>query len=869
MEGGSRGVGPAAPQRLELQLEGLVQGVGFRPWVHRLATELGLRGWVANGPDGAAVALEGERPALERFLAALPESPPAHCRIDRLEVRWGSSQGEPAGMRIAPSTAVAPGRAGGATSETAAAARALVLPDLATCEACLAELRDPGNRRHGYPLISCTDCGPRYSLLRRLPFERDNTSLADFPLCAACRREYGDPADRRFHAQTLSCPACGPRLAWRELDRSRAPAAGLDSDPGIQAGQGAQATNQTAIAAAAAALRAGRIVALQGVGGFQLLVEAGNAAAVAEVRRRKGRPDKPLALMASREWIEAHGHPSPEEAALVDSAAAPIVLLHPRTPPPIAAGVTNGSAWLGVMRPSSALHHLLLEAVGGPVVATSANHSGEPLASDAVGDSAVLAALADGVLSHGLAIVNPIDDGVARVAGGHPLLLRQGRGSAPIALELAGGNTTDRTDTGTGAVLALGAQIKASFALGLQAAGGRRLALLSPALGNLESEAGSAHLQRTLAAWLKRQGVSPAALRCDGHPGYVSTRLAQALAAREGLPLVPVQHHHAHLLACAAEHGLAGPQLGVAWDGSGHGDDGTLWGGEALLITPTGYQRLARLRPFRLPGGETAAREPRRAALGLLHAGLGATGLEALQARGLASLAAFTAEELTVLHGLLDCPSAAAAARAPLCSSVGRLFDAVASLLGLVQRCSYEGQAAMALEGLATAAWEREGRDGRRGDQTPWPAAGPEERAQTMLAGGAGDGHLILRAAAAGEPRQLDWQPLLEVILADLANGRDRGAIALGFHRALASALGELASALGARQLLLAGGCFQNALLLELACAELHRRGITPLWPRQLPCNDGAIALGQLLAEKPEPDEATPRWPWPAEAGWL
>ncbi len=830
---GSRGVGPAAPQRLEIQLEGLVQGVGFRPWVHRLATELGLRGWVANGPDGAAVALEGESPALERFLAALPVAGPAHCRIDRLEVRWGSSQGEPAGMRIAPSSAVAPARAGGAACGTAAAARALVLPDLATCAACLAELRDPGNRRHGYPFISCTDCGPRYSVLRRLPFERDNTSLADFPLCAACRQEYGDPADRRFHAQTLSCPACGPQLAWREL---------------AQAGQGAQATNRAAIAAAAAALGAGRIVALQGVGGFQLLVEAGNAAAVAELRRRKGRPDKPLALMAPREWIERHGRPSPEEAALLDAAAAPIVLLRQRTPAPIAAGVTQASAWLGVMRPSSALHHLLLEAVGGPVVATSANRSGEPLASDALGDGAVLAALADGVLSHGLAIVNPIDDGVARVAGGEPLLLRQGRGSAPIALELVAGPAAGADATGTGAVLALGAQLKASFALGLPAAADRRLALLSPALGDLESEAGASHLQRTLAAWLNRQGVSPAALRCDGHPGYVSTRLARALAAREGLPLVPVQHHHAHLLACAAEHGLAGPQLGVAWDGSGHGDDGTLWGGEALLITPTGYRRLARLRPFRLPGGEAAAREPRRSALGLLHAGLGSTGLEALRARGLASLAAFTAEELTVLQGLLESPNAAAAARAPLGSSVGRLFDAVASLLGLVQRCSYEGQAAMALEGLATAAWERQGK----------PAVG---------AGRAGDGRLILQATGADTPWQLDWQPLLEAILTHLAEGRDPGAIALGFHSALAAALGELASALGARQLLLAGGCFQNALLLELAIGEVRRRGITPLWPRRLPCNDGAIALGQLLAE--EPDDGTPRWPWPADAGWL
>ncbi len=837
-------------RRLELQLEGLVQGVGFRPWVHRLAMGLGLRGWVANGPDGAAVALEGERQALERFLAALAETRPPHCRIDRQQLRWRASQGEPAGVRIAPSSAVGsgPGATGG--SRSAAAARALVLPDLATCATCLAELRDPANRRHGYPFISCTDCGPRYSLLRRLPFEREHTSLAEFPLCAACRREYGDPADRRFHAQTLSCPACGPRLAWREP--AQPPATGdaeaeadadADADAEAATAPAAAAAHRAAIAAAAAALRAGRIVALQGVGGFQLLVDAGNAAAVAELRRRKGRPDKPLALMAPRSWIEVHGRPGPAEAALLDSAAAPIVLLRRRGRPPIAAGVTQGSAWLGVMRPSSALHELLLEAYGGPLVATSANRSGEPLASDPRRDAAVLAVLADGVLSHGLAIINPVDDGVARGAGGQPLLLRQGRGQAPIALEIAGCGNGD-----AGVVLALGAQLKASVALALPLPDQRRLALLSPALGELGSTAGEAHLQHTLVAWQERHGVSPAGLRCDGHPGYVSTRLAQALAARDGLPLIAVQHHHAHLLACAAEHGLEGPQLGVAWDGSGHGDDGSLWGGEALAVERSGYRRLARLRPFPLPGGEAAAREPRRAALGLLHAGLGAAGLEAAiqEAAGLASLTAFTAEELAVLCKLLERQGALARGQAPLCSSVGRLFDAVASLLGLVQRCSYEGQAAMALEGLATAALEREGRaPGGRGA----PAASHQR--------------LALQRSPAGEPWQLDWHPLLEALLQDLAAGRDPGAIALTFHRALARGLGELASALGARQLLLAGGCFQNALLLELACTDLRQRGIEPLWPRRLPCNDGAIAIGQLLAEAPGP----PPPPRPGAAG--
>jgi hydrogenase maturation protein HypF len=786
------GLTPEQRLRLRLRIQGLVQGVGFRPHVHRLAHGLELRGWVRNDHQGVELVLEGPKPQLLAFREALQRQPPPRSRIDRIESQWNAARGEPPGFRIAAATA---GPAGASRAATA-----LITPDLATCPDCLAELGDPSNRRYGYPLISCTHCGPRYSVVERLPFERSHTSLAAFPPCLLCQQEYADPADRRFHAQTISCPRCGPRLRWQRT--------------GVAVDDDAVSGDAAAITAAAAALGRGQIVALQGMGGFQLLVDARNGPAVAELRRRKGRPEKPLALMAPRPWVERHCQLSGPEAEAFNSSAAPILLLRRRSP---AAGgevspeVAGPSPWLGVMRPTSGLHHLLLDAFGGVVVATSANRSGEPLCTDAGADGATLAALADGVLSHGLVIVNRIDDSVVRVAAGRPLLLRLGRGLAPCAVALpqpAAGPTPPG--------LALGAQVKGSFALGLG-----EQALLSPDLGDLDSTAAEQHLRRTQAQWRARHGINPAWIACDRHPGYTSTQLATALAEAEHCPLMTVQHHHAHLLAVLAEHGLEGPELGVAWDGSGLGDDGSLWGGEGLRVSRGAWERVAMLRPFRLPGGEQALREPRRAALGLLVAGFGEHWRERTALLPPASTpGAFTAEELSVLEVALG-----RALHSPLCSSVGRLFDAVASLLGLQQRCSYEAQAALALEAVALQAVDL-------GAESSWRGAYA----------------ITLRAPQGPEPWQLDWQPLLEQLLADLSAGVPPAAIALAFHRALASAIGDLAAALGASRFALSGGCFQNQLLLESSIAALRRQGIEPLWPRRLPCNDAALPIGQLLA---------------------
>jgi hydrogenase maturation protein HypF len=765
-------------QRLELEIQGLVQGVGFRPRLYGLAQQLGLRGWVRNGGSGVEVRLEGPTPQLQRFLAELRQQPPPRCRIDQLHQHWGPAAGELTDFQIAPpapQTGTLPGQGAPPTV-------ALISPDLAICPDCLADLHNPHNRRYGYPLISCTNCGPRYSVVERLPFERHHTSLADFPLCPSCEREYADPSDRRFHAQTITCPSCGPQLRW----------------------QGNTGTAAACISAAVSALQNGQIVALQGLGGFQLLVDARNPTAVASLRRRKGRPEKPLALVATRAWVDEHCLLSPEEAATFEGPAAPILLLRRRRQggTAVAVAVAPGSPWLGVMRPTSGLHQLLLESMGGVVVATSANRSGEPLCVDAGADAALLKQLADGVLSHGLRIVNRIDDSVVRVACQRPLVLRLGRGLAPCALP-----RTTRRQT-----LALGAQVKGNLALGLPG-----WWLLSPDLGDLGSSAGQQHLRHTLEQWRGRHGLRASAIGCDQHPGYASSQLAAALAEADELPLGRLQHHHAHLLAVMAEHGLEGSAMGVAWDGAGHGADGSLWGGECLRVNATGYQRLAHLRPFRLPGGEAALREPRRAALGLLIAAFGD--------QGPARWPAFSAEELRVLQRAM-----ASQLNSPLCSSVGRLFDGVAALLGLPQRCSYEGQAAMALEALAL-------------DAPASTLAYP----------------LPLRRSPGPEPWQLDWQPLLEELLRDQASGIAASVSALAFHRALAGAVAELATALQSRRFLLSGGCFQNQLLLELSTAALEQRGIEPLWPQQLPCNDGALAIGQLMGLNSTP--ASPRNP--------
>jgi hydrogenase maturation protein HypF len=795
------------PARLRLFCRGVVQGVGFRPLVHRLAAARGLAGVIENVAGAVRLELQGPRPALEALLGELPGALPAPARLQPLQPTWlPPLDPAPHGLRIA---AAAPQPLG-----VGLVAPALVA-DLAPCPACLAELHDPASRRHHYPFISCAACGPRYSIATAAPYARAHTTLAAFPLCPACLAEFHDPANRRFHAETIGCPACGPRLSFWGPDGLALPGDSLEG--------------------AAELLRGGGILALQGVGGFQLLVDAAAAEAVARLRRRKGRPAKPFALLVAdatqlAPWVEL----SPEAERLLASPAAPIVLL-PRRPGAWQAlpEVAPGSAALGVMLSASPLHQLLALALQRPLVATSGNRSGELLCTHPAEALERLAGIADGFLVHNRPIARPLDDSLVQLVEGQPALLRRARGYAPTALALPAAPAIGRT------LFALGGDLKSAPAL-LHA--GR--CWPAPHLGDLAGARQQCWLEQGLAELSARYGAQLEAISCDAHPCYVSQASAVRLASERGLPLRRVQHHRAHGLAVAAEHGLPLPLLAWCCDGLGLAPDALghqLWGGELLLLEPGECRHLAGLRPFPLPGGEAAMRQGWRVALGLLVAMGDRAGAQAPAACRSAAAAVGGAQSWELLAA-----ATAAGVQAPLCSSLGRLFDGAAALLAVCQQQSYEGEAGLRLEGLA-----------RQGFQPQELAAGG------AASGPAGDGPLV--PVADPEGGWLDWQPLIEQLLTDRAAGLPPARSALALHSSLAEGLAELAARAarehGCQRVALAGGCFQNALLLELTAAALRRRGLEPFWPGQLPCNDGGLALGQLwaaLGELPITKESPP-----------
>jgi len=748
-----------AAARWRISVRGTVQGVGFRPFVYREATTRGLAGWVRNSPAGVIIEAQGDPEALAALRDAIRHAPPANARVTAIEVRELAPRGE-TGFRIAASDESGP--------------RSLqLLPDLATCERCLAELLDPGDRRYRYPFINCIDCGPRYSIIDDLPYDRSRTAMRHFPLCKACRAEYHDPTNRRFHAEPNACPACGPRLSLWETTGA------------------VLARDDDALVAAARAIRAGRIVAVKGLGGFHLVADARDAATVDRLRTRKRRPAKPFAVMfPSLAAIRACCDVVPAAETLLTSAARPIVLL-PWRGGPIAAAVAPGNPRLGALLPYTPLHHLLLRELGFPVVATSGNLGGEPIVTDETEALSRLAGIADAFLVHDRPIVRPLDDSVAQLVCGEPQLLRLARGHAPMSLPVAG------VPAG---LLAGGGHLKTSVAL----TRGTDV-VLGAHLGDLESAAACRTHAVALDDLVRLLDATPRCVVGDDHPGYASHRALE----RTGLPRVTVQHHLAHVAACLAEHGRVPPALGVAWDGTGQGPDGTIWGGEFLRVSRNGWRRIARLRPFRLPGGEAAVREPRRAALGLLHA---AYGERAFTMTDFPPLQAFDPGERTILERLLT-----RGVNAPSTSSMGRLFDACAALLGLCQRSRFEGQAAMRLEGAARHATAR-------------PAYA-----------------FPLRRTADATPVELDWQPALDALLADIRAGVDVGSIADAWHRGLAAAIVAVAEHAGERVVVLSGGCFQNVRLTETTVAALRVGGFNPLWHQRVPPNDGGLALGQAV----------------------
>ena len=743
------------PQRLRLVIHGAVQGVGFRPFVYRLAEELGLAGWVNNSPQGVVVEVEGPAGRVRELLLRIEKERPPLAAIHSLEPTFL----EPVGYR---GFEIRPSLESGTPT-------ALVLPDIATCPDCLREVHSPGDRRFRYPFANCTNCGPRYTIVEALPYDRPHTTMKGFPLCPCCLAEYENPRDRRFHAQPIACPECGPHLElW---DR-----------------QGAVlATHHQALLDTARALRQGALVALKGLGGFQLLADARNTAALERLRQGKRRGEKPFALMyPSLAQVEAHCQVSGLEARLLCAPEAPIVLLR-RKGDDLSPLVAPSHPCLGVMLPYTPLHHLLLGELGFPLVATSGNLADEPICIDEHQALARLGGIAEVFLVHNRPIRRHADDSIVRLVAGRELVLRRARGYAPLPVLLASALPT---------LVAVGAHLKNAIALSVGTQ-----AFVSQHLGDLETAPALAAFDQALNDLQQLYRARPEAVACDLHPDYLSTRRAQGL----GLPVVEVQHHYAHILSCMAENHLSPPVLGVCWDGTGYGPDGTVWGGEFLLVKGKGYHRLARLRPFPLPGGEQAVREPRRAALGLLWTLCGEESLTL----NLPTLNAFTPTELKVLEQMLR-----QGVNAPLTSSAGRLFDAAASLLGLCQHNHFEGQAAMQLEFALEEAC---------GDAYPMD--------------------LI-----PGEPATLDWGPMIAALLADQRAGLSLGRISARFHNGLVEGILAAARLAGLPQVALSGGCFQNQYLSERAITRLRQEGFRPHWHQRIPPNDGGIALGQLVA---------------------
>ncbi len=783
-----------------IAVQGIVQGVGFRPWVHGLAAARRLGGRIRNDASGVRIEVEGETPALESFLEELARRPPPLARIHRMRVRRRPPRGW-RDFRIQ-------------ESRGAEERAALVPPDTATCDDCLRELFDPADRRFRYPFLNCTRCGPRLTIVRDLPYDRPRTTMAGFPMCEACRREYEDPADRRFHAQPTACPACGPRLRLYDPEGRTLAAAGA-SDP---------------LRAAVAALLEGRIVAVKGLGGWHLACDARRPEAVRRLRARKRRPTKPLAVMvrdvsAARALCEL----GPAEEGLLVSARRPIVLLRKRPRPTrgarapggarlaegvgpdgervaegvgpggerVAEEVAPGTRRLGVMLPYTPLHHLLAAEAGRPLVMTSGNRTDEPIAIRDEDARARLADIADLFLGHDRPIETRCDDSVWRVLAGGPVPLRRSRGWAPQPVRLPVASPAP--------LLAVGGQQKNAFCL---VRGDR--AFPSPHVGDLGSPEAIRAFREGIARYQRLLGIRPAAVAHDLHPAYASTGHAAAL---EGLERIGVQHHHAHVAGCLAEHGERGPAIGIAFDGTGYGEDETVWGGEVLVADLEGYRRAAHLGTVPLPGGEAAVRQPWRMAAAHLAAAFGGD-LEAPDAAPPAArlrAAAGAARWEGVLQ-LLDRP-----ALSPRTSSVGRLFDAVAALLGLADEARFEGEAAIALE----------------------MACDPDERAAYPVAW----------IDALEGPRIWDPAPIVRRAAADLRGGTPPGAIAARFHGAVrdaaVAACRRVREQGGPELVALTGGCFQNARLTEATAAALEAEGFRVLLHRRLPPNDGGLAYGQ------------------------
>lgn len=731
-----------------IRLRGQIQGVGFRPFTVRLAKRHGVCGWVRNLGGEVEIHAEGRPDQISSFVASLTTEAPPLAKPEMPLVSKGPFEHHQ-DFRIVDSGFTARGPI-------------VVPPDHFVCPDCLAEMADPEARRYRYPFTNCTQCGPRYTIIDRLPYDRPNTAMSGFTLCAGCSAEYHAAADRRYHAQPLACPRCGPTLEFR------AP------------GQAAIRDNEAALAACIKSLHNGLIVAVKGVGGYHLMCDARSRMVVERLRARKHRPAKPLAIMLSEQMLETGeiAAPTPEELALLRGAQRPIVLTEKKSGSGLAEAIAPGLAEVGLMLPYSPLHHLLLQEFGGPLVATSANISGEPVLTDETSVERRLCTVADAFLHHDRPIRRPADDSVFRTVGDTPRPMRLGRGYAPLELKL--------TAPVLHPVLAVGADLKNTIALAIE-----DRVILSPHQGDLSSPRSLQVFTQVLEDLCQMHSIKPELLVCDAHPGYFSSRWA----SDQNLPLMRIPHHHAHASAVYGELLAEGPLLVFTWDGLGWGADHTLWGGEALLGTPGAWHRAASLRPFRMIGGDRASRAPWRCALSIcLEAGV--PWPDQPEMAGLATEA---------WKNRINSPTT---------SSIGRLFDAAAALIGVAQEQSYEGEAAIRLETLAT----------ENATATPLP---------------------LIKD---GELWRSDWSPLIPLLMAKERSQQERATL---FHASLAASLCQQAIQIreesGISRVALAGGVFQNRVLVANTLRELTAAGFTVLFPKRLPVNDAAIAFGQVV----------------------
>ena len=759
--------------RAQVVVRGIVQGVGFRPFVYRLAREHGLGGWVLNSTQGVVIEVEGEREHIEGFLGQLQAEPPPQALIEKVE----TSLLPPVGYS---SFVIEASREGNEF--------VLVSPDICICADCLRELRDPHDRRYRYPFINCTNCGPRFTIISDIPYDRPKTTMRVFAMCPRCDREYHDPGDRRFHAQPNACPVCGPRVALA-VNGARPPRA--PDEP---------------IETARRLLAEGAIVSVKGLGGFHLACDATNPQAVATLRERKRRVDKPFAVMSlDVETVRCYCEVQEGEAQLLESPARPIVLLRRRPDCPITQEVAPGNNYLGVMLPYTPLHYLLLGGVGLSsskaglppplaLVMTSGNMSEEPIAIGNHEACQRLAVLADYFLLHDRDIHVRCDDSVTRLFRGKEAILRRSRGYAPFPVRL---------NLELAEILACGAELKNTFCLTKGT-----YAFLSQHIGDMENYETFASYQSSIQHFQRLFRVEPRAVAYDLHPNYLATRYALELAEERGLRKVPVQHHHAHVASCMAENGVTEPVIGVAFDGTGYGSDGRIWGGEFLLADYRRFRRLAHFRYVPVPGGEAAIKRPYRMAVSHL---LSAIGEEALELP-LQLWSMLEPGELALVRRLMT-----AGVNSPLTSSCGRLFDAVSALVGVRGVVNYEGQAAIELEMLAV-----EGVD----DAYDW--------------------RLLRRT-----PMIIDPAPLLRGVVADLLAGVDVGVISARFHNSIAAIVAAVCRAArqktGVGRVALSGGCFQNVYLLGHTIDALDREGFQVLIHHLVPANDGGIALGQAV----------------------